>query len=51
MTWFYKDGDQEIGPISKADIQNLIHAKRIAGAVFRYLSDPAKILTWLARFK
>jgi uncharacterized membrane protein YjgN (DUF898 family) len=29
MKWFYKDGDQEIGPISKADIQNLIHARRI----------------------
>lgn len=29
MTWFYKDGEQEIGPLSKAQLQELIHAKRI----------------------
>lgn len=29
MTWYYKDGDQEIGPISKEDLQTLINAKDI----------------------
>jgi hypothetical protein len=29
MTWYYKDGEQEIGPVSKSDLQALIHAKRI----------------------
>ncbi|MBI5897463.1 MAG: RDD family protein, partial [Desulfobacterales bacterium] len=29
MTWYYKDGEQELGPLSKAQLQELIHAKRI----------------------
>lgn len=31
MMWFYRDGDQEIGPISKEKMQSLIHAKIITG--------------------
>lgn len=29
MEWFYKDGVQEIGPISKDELQDLINAKRV----------------------
>ncbi|MCJ7774539.1 MAG: DUF898 family protein, partial [Desulfobacterales bacterium] len=29
MTWFYKDGDQEIGPISKDELMDLIKTKRV----------------------
>ncbi|MBI5552875.1 MAG: RDD family protein [Desulfobacterales bacterium] len=29
MTWYYKDGEQEIGPVDKGQLQALIHAKRI----------------------
>jgi hypothetical protein len=29
MTWYYKDGEQEIGPVSKAQLQELINTKRI----------------------
>jgi uncharacterized RDD family membrane protein YckC len=29
MTWFYKEGRQEIGPIEKSQLQELIHAKQI----------------------
>lgn len=31
MTWYYMDGKQEIGPVSKAELQSLIKAKRITG--------------------
>lgn len=31
MTWYYKDGDQEIGPVNKAQLQDLIKTKRITG--------------------
>lgn len=31
MSWYYKDGEQEIGPVTKAQLQELIHAKRING--------------------
>ncbi|MBR9982069.1 MAG: RDD family protein [Desulfatitalea sp.] len=31
MTWFYKEGRQEIGPIGKSQLQELIHARRING--------------------
>ena len=30
MTWYYKDGEQEIGPVDKGQLQALIHAKRIS---------------------
>lgn len=29
MTWYYKEGEQEVGPVDKAQLQALIHAKRI----------------------
>lgn len=29
MAWYYKEGDQEIGPISKADLQQLINTKAV----------------------
>ena len=29
MTWYYKDGNREIGPISKEDLQALINDKKI----------------------
>ena len=29
MSWYYKDGDQEIGPLSKAELRALIKAKKI----------------------
>lgn len=29
MTWFYKDGDQGIGPVSKDELMDLIKTKRI----------------------
>lgn len=29
MKWFYKDGEQEFGPLSKDDIQRLINSKQI----------------------
>ncbi|MFZ1983706.1 MAG: RDD family protein [Desulfatitalea sp.] len=31
MSWYYKDGEQEIGPVTKVQLQELIHAKRING--------------------
>jgi uncharacterized membrane protein YjgN (DUF898 family) len=31
MSWYYKDGDQEIGPVSKAKLQELINSRRING--------------------
>jgi uncharacterized RDD family membrane protein YckC len=31
MTWYYREGNQEVGPVSKADLQALIKAKRISG--------------------
>jgi uncharacterized membrane protein YjgN (DUF898 family) len=29
MSWYYKDGDQEIGPLSKAELRELLEAKKI----------------------
>jgi len=29
MAWYYKDGDQEVGPVEKEELQELIKAKRI----------------------
>ncbi len=31
MAWYYKHGDQEMGPVDKADLQALIKAKKISG--------------------
>lgn len=31
MGWYFKDGEQEVGPVSKKDLQELINAKRING--------------------
>jgi uncharacterized RDD family membrane protein YckC len=31
MAWYYKHGDQEMGPVGKADLQALIKAKKISG--------------------
>jgi uncharacterized RDD family membrane protein YckC len=31
MSWYYKEGEQTIGPVSKKDLQELINAKRING--------------------
>lgn len=31
MAWYYKDGDQEMGPVGKTDLQALIKAKKING--------------------
>lgn len=30
MVWYYRDGDQEIGPVSKADLQNLVKSKQVS---------------------
>jgi uncharacterized RDD family membrane protein YckC len=32
MVWYYKEGDQEIGPVSKAELQQLIKAKKVIAA-------------------
>ena len=32
MVWYYRDGDQEIGPVSKAELQQLIKAKKVGAA-------------------
>jgi uncharacterized RDD family membrane protein YckC len=32
MVWYYKDGDQEIGPVSKAELQQLVKAKKVGAA-------------------
>jgi uncharacterized RDD family membrane protein YckC len=32
MVWYYKDGDQEIGPVSKNELQQLIKAKKVGAA-------------------
>jgi len=29
MAWYYKDGDQEIGPVDKAELQKLVKAKKV----------------------
>jgi uncharacterized RDD family membrane protein YckC len=29
MVWYYRDNDQEIGPVSKAELQNLVKSKQI----------------------
>jgi len=29
MAWYYKDGDREIGPVSKAELQQLIKTKKV----------------------
>jgi uncharacterized RDD family membrane protein YckC len=31
MAWYYKHGNQEMGPVGKADLQALIKAKKISG--------------------
>lgn len=31
MMWFYKDGTQEVGPVDKNRLQELVHAKKING--------------------
>jgi uncharacterized RDD family membrane protein YckC len=31
MTWYYKHGNQEIGPVGKSELQGLIKAKKISG--------------------
>lgn len=31
MAWYYKEGDQEVGPLSKAELQDLIHAGKVTG--------------------
>jgi uncharacterized RDD family membrane protein YckC len=31
MSWYYQDGNQQVGPVSKAELQELIKAKRING--------------------
>ena len=31
MPWYYKEGTQEIGPVEKEELQNLINTKRING--------------------
>ena len=31
MAWYYKDGNQEIGPVGKSELQALIKAKKISG--------------------
>lgn len=32
MVWYYKDGTAEIGPVSKAELQQLIKAKKVGAA-------------------
>ena len=32
MVWYYKDGDAEIGPVSKAELQQLVKAKKVGAA-------------------
>jgi len=48
MSWYYQDGDQQVGPVSKAELQELIKTRRINGrtqvrnlnmAQWRTLSD------------
>jgi uncharacterized RDD family membrane protein YckC len=31
MAWYYKDGEQEIGPVTKAELQQLIKMKKVHG--------------------
>lgn len=31
MSWYYKDGEQEIGPVNKAELKKLIQSKQIDG--------------------
>ena len=31
MAWYYKDGEQEIGPVNKAELQQLIKNKKVTG--------------------
>lgn len=30
MVWYYRDSDQEIGPVSKAELQNLVKSKQVS---------------------
>jgi uncharacterized membrane protein YjgN (DUF898 family) len=32
MTWFYKDGERELGPVSKTQLQELIQSGQISGS-------------------
>lgn len=32
MVWYYKDGDAEIGPVSKAELQQLVKTKRVGAS-------------------
>lgn len=32
MSWYYKDGEQEIGPVNKAELTQLIKSKQLNGA-------------------
>ena len=31
MAWYYRDGDQELGPVDKKELQQLIKAQKIGG--------------------
>ncbi|ABW66954.1 DUF898 family protein [Desulfosudis oleivorans] len=39
MMWFYMDGDREVGPISTADMQQLINTKQITGKTLARKQD------------
>ena len=30
MVWYYRDNDQEVGPVSKAELQGLVKSKRVS---------------------
>ena len=53
MAWYYKDGDREIGPVSKAELQQLIKSKKVgAKSLLRSVdSDQWRPLAELVRGK
>lgn len=51
MTWFYKAGDQEFGPVSKTQLQELIKSRKISGKTLIRSSptDPWRPLAEMVR--
>ena len=44
MVWYYRDSDQEIGPVSKAELQNLVKSKQVSA---RTLVRSVEMADWV----
>jgi len=44
MVWYYRDSDQEIGPVSKAELQNLVKSKQVSAQT---LVKSVEMMDWV----